>query len=57
MREQPQLLDTVPPMMERQVRQLVALIDRLPGVFERRSTDTSDQSGGIVEDGSDGCTR
>jgi PAS domain S-box-containing protein len=33
-REQPQLLDTVPPMMERQIRQLVALIDRLLGVFQ-----------------------
>jgi PAS domain S-box-containing protein len=33
-REQPQLLDTVPPMMERQIRQLVALIDRLLDVFE-----------------------
>ncbi|MGA7539159.1 MAG: histidine kinase dimerization/phospho-acceptor domain-containing protein [Steroidobacteraceae bacterium] len=28
-REQPSLLDTVPPMMERQMRQLVALIDRM----------------------------
>jgi PAS domain S-box-containing protein len=33
-REQPQLLDTVPPMMERQIRQLVTLIDRLLDVFE-----------------------
>jgi PAS domain S-box-containing protein len=33
-REQPQLLDTVPPMMEKQIRQLVALIDRLVDVFE-----------------------
>jgi PAS domain S-box-containing protein len=33
-REQPQLLDTVPPMMERQIRQLVALIDRLLDVFQ-----------------------
>ena len=32
-REQPQLLDTVPPMMERQIRELVALIDRLIDVF------------------------
>ena len=34
-REQPQLLETVPPMMERQIRQLVALIDRLLDVFQR----------------------
>ncbi len=33
-REQPQLLDTLPSMMERQVRQLVALIDRLLDVFQ-----------------------
>ena len=33
-REQPQLLDTVPPMMERQIRQLVELIDRLLDVFQ-----------------------
>jgi PAS domain S-box-containing protein len=33
-REQPQLLETVPPMMERQIRQLVALIDRLLDVFQ-----------------------
>ncbi|MGH8269847.1 MAG: PAS domain-containing protein, partial [Steroidobacteraceae bacterium] len=33
-REQPQLLDTVPSMMERQIRQLVALIDRLLDVFQ-----------------------
>ncbi|MFI4886675.1 MAG: PAS domain-containing protein [Steroidobacterales bacterium] len=33
-REQPQLLDTVPPMMERQIRELVALIDRLLDVFQ-----------------------
>src|SRR6185312_9049676 len=40
-REQPQLLDTVPPMMERQIRQLVMLIDRLIDVFEEgRSSDS-----------------
>lgn len=33
-REQPQLLDTIPPMMERQIRQLVALIDRLIDAFQ-----------------------
>jgi PAS domain S-box-containing protein len=33
-REQPQLLETVPPMMERQIRQLVELIDRLLDVFQ-----------------------
>ncbi len=33
-REQPQLLDTLPPMMERQIRELVTLIDRLLDVFE-----------------------
>jgi PAS domain S-box-containing protein len=33
-REQPQLLETVPPMMERQIRQLVTLIDRLLDVFQ-----------------------
>ncbi len=32
-REQPQLLDTIPPMMERQIRDLVALIDRMLDVF------------------------
>ncbi|MBW4052872.1 MAG: PAS domain-containing protein [Proteobacteria bacterium] len=35
-REQPQLLDTVPPMMERQIRQLVVLIDRLLDIFQQR---------------------
>ena len=34
-REQPQLLDTVPPMMERQIRQLVSLIDRLLDIFQQ----------------------
>src|SRR6185437_14350766 len=33
-REQPHLLDTLPPMMERQIRELVSLIDRLLDVFE-----------------------
>jgi nitrogen-specific signal transduction histidine kinase len=33
-REQPQLLDTLPSMMERQIRQLVQLIDRLLDVFQ-----------------------
>jgi PAS domain-containing protein len=33
-REQPQLLDTLPAMMERQIRQLVELIDRLLNVFQ-----------------------
>lgn len=33
-REQPQLLDTIPPMMERQIRELVSLIDRLLEIFE-----------------------
>lgn len=33
-REQPQLLETVPPMMERQIRELVSLIDRLLEIFE-----------------------
>jgi len=33
-REQPQLLETIPPMMERQIHQLVSLIDRLLDVFQ-----------------------
>jgi PAS domain S-box-containing protein len=33
-REQPQLLETVPPMMERQIRQLVGIIDRLLDIFQ-----------------------
>ncbi len=37
-REQPQLLDTVPPMMERQIRELVSLIDRLLDVFEEKDS-------------------
>lgn len=35
-REQPHLLDTLPSMMERQIRQLVELIDRLLDVFQER---------------------
>ncbi len=38
-REQPQLLETVPPMMERQIRQLVELIDRLIDVFQESAPD------------------
>jgi PAS domain S-box-containing protein len=34
-REQPSLLDTVPPMMERQLRHLVTLIDRLVEIFQQ----------------------
>ena len=37
-REQPQLLDTLPSMMERQIRQLVELIDRLLDVFQEESS-------------------
>ncbi|HVC29777.1 MAG TPA: PAS domain-containing protein [Steroidobacteraceae bacterium] len=37
-REQPQLLETIPPMMERQIRQLVGLIERLLDVFQQDST-------------------
>lgn len=37
-REQPQLLDTLPSMMERQIRQLVTLIDRLLDVFQEGPT-------------------
>ncbi|MGH8200939.1 MAG: PAS domain-containing protein [Steroidobacteraceae bacterium] len=40
-REQPQLLDTLPSMMERQIRQLVTLIDRLLDTFEQDSPQTS----------------
>ena len=53
-REQPQLLDTIPPMMERQIRQLVALIDRLIGIFQEEpagtghAADGSDPGGGNV---------
>ncbi len=41
-REQPQLLDTLPPMMERQIRELVALIDRLLDVFQEGRPDTGE---------------
>ncbi|HEY6517174.1 MAG TPA: PAS domain-containing protein [Steroidobacteraceae bacterium] len=42
-REQPQLLDTLPSMMERQIRQLVSLIDRLLDTFaEGRQPDRPD---------------
>ena len=44
-REQPQLLDTVPPMMERQIRELVALIDRLLDVFEDAPASASERAG------------
>jgi PAS domain S-box-containing protein len=44
-REQPQLLETVPPMMERQIRQLVALIDRLLDVFQEGSAGADDLAG------------
>jgi PAS domain S-box-containing protein len=44
-REQPQLLDTIPPMMERQIRQLVALIDRLLDVFQEDAPPADAQSG------------
>lgn len=46
-REQPQLLDTLPAMMERQIRQLVTLIDRLLEVFQEGPPGApgSDQSG------------
>jgi PAS domain S-box-containing protein len=44
-REQPQLLDTVPAMMERQIRQLVMLIDRLIDIFQEDPPDGSDRTG------------
>jgi PAS domain S-box-containing protein len=47
-REQPQLLDTIPPMMERQIHELVALIDRLLDVFQQGAPGTSDQAGGAL---------
>jgi PAS domain S-box-containing protein len=37
-REQPQLLDTLPSMMERQIRQLVEMIDRLLDVFQEKTS-------------------
>ncbi|MHB8814929.1 MAG: PAS domain S-box protein [Steroidobacteraceae bacterium] len=45
-REQPQLLDTVPPMMEKQIRQLVALIDRMIDVFEEGRSPSPDTPSG-----------
>ncbi|HUA23304.1 MAG TPA: PAS domain-containing protein [Steroidobacteraceae bacterium] len=49
-REQPRLLDTLPSMMERQIRQLVELIDRLLNVFQEApagaSNRTSEKDGG-----------
>lgn len=44
-REQPQLLDTVPPMMEKQIRQLVALIDRMIDVFQEPPPGASGRTG------------
>lgn len=38
-REQPSLLDTIPPMMERQMLHLVALIDRLLDIFQEAPPD------------------
>ena len=43
-REQPQLLDTVPAMMEKQIRQLVALIDRLVDAFEQAPSGTGNRT-------------
>jgi len=40
-REQPSLLDTIPPMMERQMRHLVSLIDRLIDIFQERPAGAS----------------
>lgn len=47
-REQPALLDTIPPMMERQLRHLVALIDRLVETFQESppGARTSEKDGG-----------
>lgn len=42
-REQPSLLDTIPPMMERQMRQLVSLIDRLLDIFQEHPSDTNEK--------------
>jgi PAS domain S-box-containing protein len=50
-REQPQLLETVPPMMERQIRQLVELIDRLLDVFQDDAPPADAATGGK----NDGC--
>lgn len=46
-REQPQLLDTLPSMMERQIRQLVALIDRLLDVFQDKDTSRTDRTDAV----------
>ncbi|MGB7603365.1 MAG: histidine kinase dimerization/phospho-acceptor domain-containing protein, partial [Candidatus Sulfotelmatobacter sp.] len=53
-REQPQLLDTVPPMMERQIRQLVTLIDRLIDVFEEAPSGAGNRAA-EKDDNVDGC--
>jgi PAS domain S-box-containing protein len=45
-REQPQLLDTIPPMMEKQIRQLVALIDRMIDVFQEAPSGAYDHAAG-----------
>ena len=45
-REQPHLLDTLPPMMERQIRQLVELIDRLLDVFQDAPSSVGNDSTG-----------
>lgn len=45
-REQPSLLDTVPPMMERQLRHLVALIDRLLDIFQDAPAGATEGTGG-----------
>jgi PAS domain S-box-containing protein len=50
-REQPQLLETVPPMMERQIRQLVALIDRLLDVFQEDAPPAGSPMGGADDGG------
>ena len=44
-REQPSLLDTVPPMMERQMRHLVTLVDRLLVVLQDDPAGASDPAG------------
>ena len=53
-REQPQLLYTVPPMMERQSRQLVTLIDRLIDVFEEAPSGAGNRAA-EKDDDVDGC--
>lgn len=44
-REQPSLLDTIPPMMERQLRHMVTVIDRLLSIFEQASDGTDHTAG------------